>query len=432
MLRKRRLSKLFGFIMAAAMVLSMNLTVFAANDPATATTSAEVTVSKTITAAEADAFPAVDAFEFKLEADGYYGGPEGTGYTAYTKANMPMPSGAANVDGTMTSVLTVDGFTSAGTDAGSDNKTKTLSDTFPAITFTQAGLYTYKLTETVPADTAAGLNYDSSVYYVNVYVTNVVDSDTEAPVLDPGTQRPLVTVSAITATKDRPVTDPTDEDAAGVTEDDGTKTGSGNIPGNGDPASISYQFNNLYSTQSLEISNQVKGTLGDVSKEFTYSIALAGPAGEDDAVDYSYVVYSYGDDGVKGGADDSPVSGKSGTLGDGDTFTLKHHEYIKIVGLPEGEKVTVTATDAEDYETSIQYQHGTGSATIVPADAKTAGEQTISVAEGALNVQDFTHSKDSATPTGIFLDILPFILIAAVAVAGGVLLFAKRRGTSRR
>ena len=72
------------------MTLATPVAALAATTPAAYSPDANITVGKTLTAAEAGIWPDTTAFTFDLEAVGYTAGPDtsNSAYTAYTKANM--------------------------------------------------------------------------------------------------------------------------------------------------------------------------------------------------------------------------------------------------------------------------------------------------------------------------------------------------------
>lgn len=429
-MKTKLFSRAASALLAGAIVLGMSTTAFAATIPAAYSPDANITIGKTLTTKQAGVWPDTTEFAFNLEAVGYTAGPDTSNpaYTVYTKANLPMPAagtantGAAlNTDGAMAETITVSGFdkTNAGT-------TQTLNVTTGNATYTQAGVYTYKLTENIPADAdkEPGVTYDSNIYYVNVYVTNVLNENGTPLLGDNGL--PVVNVSNITAYNGtNGTTDPTLPSSTGktnITTPDATSS---------DPRNIAYPFTNDYTTTDLTVTKKVTGTMADVNKEFNFTLNLTNSLGATDTRSYAYQVWSMGADEAKGGTDDTMVTttGKSGTLTNGDPFTLKHDEYIVITGLATGEKVTVIENAATDYKTTITTQNGTTGPTTPDVtnltDNKTAGEKTISTDVGAINNQDFVNNKEAVTPTGIALENIPFVLI--ISAAGIALFFMLRK-----
>ena len=430
-MRTKLLRGAAGVLLAGAMTLATPVAALAATTPAAYSPDANITVGKTLTAAEAGIWPDTTAFTFDLEAVGYTAGPDpsSTGYTAYTKANMPMPAlGTANTaaetntDGALAEKVTVSPFTKP---SGSTNET--VSAKTGDATYAQAGVYTYEVRENVPATKEPGVTYDeATVYYVNVYVTNVLNED-GTPLL--GTDGlPVVNVSNITLYEGaNSSTDP----AASTTVPEGAAKAAITTPAatDGTARNIAAAFVNSYTTTDLTVTKKVTGTMADVSKEFDFTLALTDSNAATDTRSYAYQVWSMGADGNKGGTDDKPVDGKSGTLTNGGTFQLKHDEYVVITGLPAGEKATVTETGATDYTTTITNQNGTTADAAVAA--KTVGEKTLSTDNGAKNEQDFVNNKEAVSPTGVVLENLPFVLIASAAGVALFLVTRRRKDAAR-
>lgn len=428
--RTSRFGKIFAAVLTLAMALYPAASAFALQ-PANYNNQANITVSKTIQASVSGVFPNVTSFQFQLEPISYTPGPTGAGYTAYTPATMPMPAGST----ARPQILTVGGFTPTAT-----GTTQTRNFTTGNITYTQAGVYTYKLTEVIPTTTVEGVEYDTTVYYVNVYVTNVLNDD-GTPYINTTTGLPYVNVSAVTAWETNNTThlNPGEQD----------NNGNGPIPNrpgelddgkigitlptdtDGTVRNISYPFVNDYSTANLDISKLVTGDLADPRQAFTFTLGLVRPSGAAETTSYTYQKYNMGADKVIGGTDDTAVTGtgSTGTITHNGTFTLLHGQYIRIIGMPAGERVTTTETGAADYTTTNIVRHGNteNPASAVTNTDKTTGQQTVYAGEGAINQQDFTNRKESVTPTGVMMDVLPYVLLIVAAGVCAVLIFKKRK-----
>jgi len=391
----RLLSSAVSVLLAAIMMIALAAPAFA-QTPASYNPAANITVGKTITATEPNKFPDITSVDFTLTPVGYNGKPE-TG-TAYTAANLPMPNGASG--GTAT--ITVGGFNTANTTTEPVDTTtsKTRTATSQNITYTQTGVYTYSLQEV--AGTVQGVVYDPALYYVNVYVTNVLNAD-GTPVLNTdGT--PVVNVSAITAWEtNNGATDPMAQDNGGNgpiastpgVADDGKIAITKPADGDGAVRNISYPFLNKYNTATVVVTKTVTGDLADPKKEFTFQLGLKTAAGAAETLSYQYQVYTYGADKVKDNADDVALTGtgKTGTIGNGGTFDLTHQQYVKIIGVPDGEKVTITEQGATDYKTSINSTFGTVTATsTAETNAKAVAEQTLATGSNVVNEQEFINN----------------------------------------
>lgn len=436
-----RLGKLCVLLLAFTLAI-VPITASLADDPTAYNNAANVTIGKTLTTTTAGIFPNVTSFQFLLEPNGYTPGPTSTGSIAYTASNLPMPGGTVGAQA----------FTISGFSPSASGLTQTYSITTSNITYTQAGIYTYRLTEripgttdvlgTVPGTPVAGVDYDETVYYVNVYVTNVLNDD-GTPLLD-GSGNPVVNVSAITAwetnnTSNLTLTGPDNGGAGPITNhpgelDDGKIGITVPTDTDGSVRNISYPFVNDYNTANLIITKLVTGDIADPNLEFSFALALLSPSGAADTGTYTYQKYEMGSDNAVGGtgsATDTAISGGSGTIASGGTFTLTHSQYIQIIGLPSGERVTTTESGTTDYRTTITVQHGTpGTLTTVRTNVttnKTTGQVIIVTGDGAVNQDNFINNKESVTPTGVLLNILPYALLGIIAILLVVILLKKRK-----
>ena len=202
----------------------------------------------------------------------------------------------------------------------------------------------------------------------------------------------------------------------------------------GSVRNISYPFVNDYNTANLIITKLVTGDIADPNLEFSFALALLSPSGAADTGTYTYQKYEMGSDNAVGGtgsATDTAISGGSGTIASGGTFTLTHSQYIQIIGLPSGERVTTTESGTTDYRTTITVQHGTpGTLTTVRTNVttnKTTGQVIIVTGDGAVNQDNFINNKESVTPTGVLLNILPYALLGIIAILLVVILLKKRK-----
>lgn len=154
-----------------------------------------------------------------------------------------------------------------------------------------------------------------------------------------------------------------------------------------------------YSAGTLKVTKTVTGNLGDKTKEFTFNVALAGDSSKTYANPFTAK--------VNAGMDSERNVDIS--MGETNSFTLKHGDTLTIENLPYGVTYTVTENDytADGYNTTKSGDNGTIS----------AAEQTAA----------FTNNKDGNVDTGVMLDSLPYILVLAfVAVAGTALILKKR------
>ena len=175
------------------------------------------------------------------------------------------------------------------------------------------------------------------------------------------------------------------------------------------------EFTNTYNIPKLEamtIQKKVTGEFGERSKMFTFSVTLdnaANPA-------------------LLSGVTHPNVANLT-------SFTMKHGEHVELKNIPVGTTITITETDADEYKTSAT-GHGkpisSGDRTftyeVVEKDGKavlvSVGEESKPFDGSAITV---TNSFDGNPDTGVLLDTLPYLILLAVAVAGGVLVVVRKR-----
>ena len=91
-------------------------------------------------------------------------------------------------------------------------------------------------------------------------------------------------------------------------------------------------------------------------------------------------------------------------------FTLGHNDTVHIYGLSATDTYTIVETQADGYTTTI-----TGADTMTESTRTSSGN----VATADDNVV-YTNTKQVSTPTGVVLNIAPYIAMVALA---GVLAF---------
>ena len=169
-----------------------------------------------------------------------------------------------------------------------------------------------------------------------------------------------------------------------------------------------------YGDQSILLSKTVKGSAADTNKYFKFTVNVSGTAGT------TYTV-----NGAAAGSG-SAASCTANTdcivyLKGGDTVRIG---YTGTAGeIPVGETWTVTEDTYSDYTTTVAT--GTAAAT----SARTTGQQTI-LNDASSNTAAFTNTKDSTTPTGIFLNLWPYILLGAISV--GAVVYGKKAFSNRK
>ena len=155
----------------------------------------------------------------------------------------------------------------------------------------------------------------------------------------------------------------------------------------------SLDFNNSYATSSVTVKKVITGNQADMNAEFDITITIQGTAGK------SYTV-------VNGQASENIVAGTNGVATK--TIALGNNETFTVSGLSESDTYTVAedskyATDGYTVSYTGDYQN-----------AKATGN-TVTV----------TNTKNASSPTGVIMNIAPYVLM--VALAGGIAFFFLRR-----
>ena len=179
-------------------------------------------------------------------------------------------------------------------------------------------------------------------------------------------------------------------------------------------AGTTVNFVNEYTTpklNSMTIQKKVTGAFGERTKEFAFSVTMTNDKGLD-------------------------TSGVTHSVTDLTNFKLRHGDSVTLGEIPIGTTITVTESNAKDYKTS---------ATGHKNSIKNSGERTFTykvVEEGGVAVlkslgedsEGFTgkvitveNNFDGTPDTGVLLDTLPYLILLAVAVAGGVLVVVRKR-----
>lgn len=271
------------------------------------------------------------------------------------------------------------------------------------LTFTHAGVYAYKVAET---GTASGVTMSQAEYTLRIYVKNTTSG---------------VVVDQVTVEKNK-------EDDGGAStgkvDPNPTPTNSGNPdtttnPGTDVDGGSGFLFVNTidFVNSDLTISKTVAGDHADKSKKFTFSLKIDAPFGSDSGQpDKAWV---------------ATINGQEHRFmtGVAKTFELGDGESLVFAQLPIGTTYNYTETGVSGYTASSSTITGGGAA--VPQTGQLGTNFTLEhdalVGQG-VNSSAVTNTYKNVTPTGIAIEVLPFVLMIAVPVlAAAGYLFAKRR-----
>ena len=336
-----KLKKFFAGVLAAAMMLTVGATAAFAEEEAAPITS--VDVKKVYTLNGAGISPK-ETFTFDIARK-----EVSNAGTGVTNDNMPVPSiGSA--------AYTVDD--GAKTDGNSKNVTIDFTKDGQLI-YNAVGVYDYTVSEN--AGKTLGVAYDTKTYTMRVVVVN-------------GETRGTYKINSVkfidSATKQK-----------------------------ADTAS----FENTYSANTLSVSKNVTGALGDMAKDFQFHVSFANRTEKTwtDAI----TVKKTNQNG-----DTSTI-----TLDEDDGFTLKDDETVVFENVPADLTYTVSEDNytADGYTTKLNNE-----------EKRDSGNVTMTAAAASCA---FENSKGGTIDTGVILDNAPYIAMLAIVAIGGVALMLNKR-----
>lgn len=246
--------------------------------------------------------------------------------------------------------------------AGGQKKSTTI--TLPE--YTSVGVYTYEITEN--NGNKAGVTYRSEPITL---VVTVVNGDTAGEFV----RIPALHIGGVDATK-------------------------------GDT------IENTYSAGTLNITKEVKGTMGDKSKNFKFTLTLNVAEGDTKVYPEKY------DMTVTATGDNDLVNPSEIVLGQATTVYLHDGSQLNIANLPYGVTYTITeddytgAGDDNGYTTKVN-----GTAGLTKTDTVDASAENV----------EFVNSKGGVVDTGVILDNAPYIALMMVVVAGAAVMIIKKR-----
>ena len=244
---------------------------------------------------------------------------------------------------------------------------KTVNVDFSGVTFERPGIYRYVITENT-TDNADITNDINTTRYLDVYVVNGENDGYE-----------IADFQLL---------------SEAVQPNSGTGVYDGNAKSDG--------YTNTYTTYELSLDKVVTGTMGDKGKEFEFTIDFEGPANS---------TFTYNEASVKLGED-----------GKGSVTGIKLADTTNpavIKGIPSNVEYTITE--------KINANEGYTTSYTVNGENETKGT-TISVQTmGKINnAVVCTNVKNAVTPTGIVMNIAPYVLMVVVAAVLAIVFLRKR------
>ena len=234
-------------------------------------------------------------------------------------------------------------------------------------TFTETGIYRYVISE-MPGE-VTGVTYDQAVKYVDVYVTNAESGE--------GFEYSYTVVSK-----------------------DGTTKDWGNFENKYD-----YKKDDETVLYDLTVKKEIKGNQANLSDTFDFTITI-----DPDTDGEMFYVEIFAKDADPDSADPKERLTLKKTERYSVTFALGNGEFAVVYGLSAGDKYIVSEEDCS----------GEGYVTKIDNEKVEDGNYTST---GNLNADKtivYENIRNASTPTGVVLNIAPYIAMVALA---GVLAF---------
>lgn len=163
-------------------------------------------------------------------------------------------------------------------------------------------------------------------------------------------------------------------------------------------------------TGSLTVKKKITGTMASPNDEFTFTVTGL-TAGR------TYVVESTND------KNNSTVTATDGSA----TFTLAADETWTIKGLTKGDYPVVENDNGKGYTlTSVTADEGDTAANKLDENSKLEGA-TVTVEENENAGITVLNTRNAVSPTGIVMNVAPYVLLVVVAAAGCFVFLRKRR-----
>lgn len=181
-------------------------------------------------------------------------------------------------------------------------------------------------------------------------------------------------------------------------------------------------FKNMVKTDDLEVNKTVAGLLGSKAQSFDFTIEV--PATES--------AFNL----IAGQSFTGTITNRAGgttpcaiTVGDQNEFSLKDGEKLTVTGLPEGTVYIIKEKEYTGYTTTIVCTTATKDKEVSGLEYSACINSTP-IEDGG-NTVAYTNTNDN-TPTGIVLDVAPYLAVLLIVLGGVVtVLVSKRKRTAR-
>jgi hypothetical protein len=196
-----------------------------------------------------------------------------------------------------------------------------------------------------------------------------------------------------------------------ISKNGGTATSANSITASGLTSNTSFLFTNTYvppTTKDLTITKTVTGNWADTTKAFPFTITLTDADGV--LLEGTY-----------------QTSNGEQTLVDGKlTVHLKNGESFTIYDVPIGARYTVQESEAGKYSTTV-----TVDGTKITSSVPTSVDGEIKSDEDVITVA-YTNDYSVIVPTGINLDVLPYLVFVIFGLGLGMMLLGTYRKSHRK
>lgn len=179
------------------------------------------------------------------------------------------------------------------------------------------------------------------------------------------------------------------------------------VPANGaNPPQKDNGFENIYTTHNLTVSKNVKGNQASHNRYFAFTVKIESTlAGTVYDVDLKNADANVKQDGKTSTNPSRLTAGQDGKVTA--VFMLRHGQSVCIKGLSDTTKYTVSE-DMQDYDASVKVNDGAAS------EKNTTGEQAIRTDSTAA----FVNTREGIVPTGIAENSMVWIAILGAGVIG--------------
>ncbi len=435
------------------------------------TDTATIYVGKEMKINQPGKFPPVNDFTFELTAERAWSSSNvsaGENGTIISAAEMPKPSAngkeheRVSTNGSVTTIDVGDFRGTADTN-DKDSSTRKFRYTPVSISFQKPGYYVYRLTETAPDNPVAGMTYDDHSYFVVVYVCSNTDvnGNTEGGVYvhditayrnESGSNEYSPNLDDISAAADNGTNETGQNNASNLGKVGHSARTEGSDPGTGlniGPNKLeTFRFFNELTTHDLMITNTVKGNLGDVYKQFEYTVTMTGLEENRKYTTNQQAEGKTDTDITTAGSEIYEITGGKGTVDpELKTITadesgcatfgikLKSGDSVVLNTLPAGATYKIEEHSSDHIASFKAESTASGTCRIeTPEQSNTVKDKELSTAletvdrgandDGTVTVT-FTNHRDLVTPTGIpYHGDIQYVMAALLFIVG--IFFAAR------